>query len=386
MRISEIHRRQPKETTITPEKPKKSPQRITFVLPALNEAANLPGLKATIEAQPIPENMQLRVVLSDNGSDEATKQQERDLIIHGEQVYFVDTSTPKHIGSALHVGMEEASKRYREDNPDASAHDHIIVRFDADTRSPPDSNMLQTISDIFSDQDIMVAHGPAALISTQGKVTGGPPNIEATFKQYLSKRTMRVLYRRNGRDIQDFLNPPQDLFFGGFSVFRESAYQDYTSGFQHTDRVGEDMRLSSELQRRLPPEKVAYDKALRIFFSGREYEIDGKISGWKLFKSIVHAHQIGDHVASQLAQGPDDAQTVAQTSTAVIGDFIRGVEKELYTLADNQQVKEVTKLSRRKVKNRKEKGDDVRPAINAATGETIPKKYAVVEVFDTTNK
>src|SRR5207245_96696 len=58
--------------------------RVTFVIPTLNEANNLCGLRETLGKQIVPPGIELEVVISDNGSHQETLNQERALEIGGK--------------------------------------------------------------------------------------------------------------------------------------------------------------------------------------------------------------------------------------------------------------------------------------------------------------
>lgn len=73
--------------------------RVTFVIPALNEANNLCGLRETLGKQIVPPGIELEVVISDNGSHQETLNQERALEIGGKHVEVVTGSIKGRIYS-----------------------------------------------------------------------------------------------------------------------------------------------------------------------------------------------------------------------------------------------------------------------------------------------
>ncbi len=73
--------------------------RATFVIPALNEANNLCGLRETLGKQIVPPGIELEVVISDNGSHQETLNQERALEIGGKHVEVVTGSIKGRIYS-----------------------------------------------------------------------------------------------------------------------------------------------------------------------------------------------------------------------------------------------------------------------------------------------
>ena len=73
--------------------------RVTFVIPTLNEANNLCGLRETLGKQIVPPGIELEVVISDNGSHQETLNQERALEIGGKHVEVVTGSIKGRIYS-----------------------------------------------------------------------------------------------------------------------------------------------------------------------------------------------------------------------------------------------------------------------------------------------
>ena len=73
--------------------------RVTFVIPTLNEANNLCGLRETLGKQIVPPGIELEVVISDNGSHQETLNQERALEIGGKYVEVVTGSIKGRIYS-----------------------------------------------------------------------------------------------------------------------------------------------------------------------------------------------------------------------------------------------------------------------------------------------
>ena len=73
--------------------------RVTFVIPALNEANNLCGLRETLGKQIVPPGIELEVVISDNGRHQETLNQEKALEIGGKHVEVVTGSIKGRIYS-----------------------------------------------------------------------------------------------------------------------------------------------------------------------------------------------------------------------------------------------------------------------------------------------
>src|SRR5260221_6251879 len=78
--------------------------RVTFVIPTLNEANNLCGLRETLGKQVVPPGIELEVIISDNGSHQETLNQERTLEIGGKYVEVVTGSIKRSVGSARRFG------------------------------------------------------------------------------------------------------------------------------------------------------------------------------------------------------------------------------------------------------------------------------------------
>lgn len=370
-------------------------KQVTFVIPAYNESENIPDLVANLNAFTIPDGLKLRVVLSDNGSTDNTSEIAKQSIVKDHSIVISSDSTPRSIGSARKVGVEQAISTLRREHPTASSSEHIIVNFDADTRIPS-PEFLSAIVDIFSDPNAMVAYGPLEWVSRDG-------SIEKRYKYIqhsLDTIRLRHLFRAYGRKLSHYTNGPQDIIPGACTIVRESvlldAERNVALNFNQLDRVGEDVRFSLELQQRLHRSQIIKDDRLLIRTSARGLETaSGRISRLRGAARLLSVLVVGDHVpaTARVYRGEESlrrqrriqAMRIEEPSENlfdVVSSFIYETDKRVYQLTNRQYVKEVIRLRENAWLQRRMRGEEVRPAISAVTGEVIPNYYAVIGSVD----
>lgn len=207
------------EKSQNPEKLNKSIIRqITFVIPAYNESENLKSLTHNLNSLSIPEGVNLRIILSDNGSTDKTREAAESSHVAGEPLVVETRSIPKSIGSARRKGIERAIDTFHNEGISAKASEHILVNFDADTLVSY-IEFLKAIQEIFSDPKIMVAYGPIDWISKEGKID----RKYRMAQDLLSKLRLKRLFNAQGRLVSHYINEPRTIFAGACTVIRESV-------------------------------------------------------------------------------------------------------------------------------------------------------------------
>lgn len=304
---------------------------VTFVIPALNEANNLRGLRETLGKQIVPPGTELEVIISDNGSHQEALDQERALEIGGKHIEVVTGSIKGSVGSARRFGVNRAIQKYHQENPGASSSEHVLVCFDADTRIL-NNNYITTIKEMFSNPNIMAAYGQVGYFTSAGSLILG--NLHSSIPMLYDRLFMRLMFRLNRRSLKDFI-PSFNSIRGYSLILRESAYREFTSGFRDTDATGEDIRISLELQRNLHPSQVRFDKRLIVLSSAREVEgKSGRISLMKLIEYIVNANVLAEHIPFTLRKNFPSLSTKEQArlqnlrTRDVVASFIKEVETE----------------------------------------------------------
>jgi len=357
--------------------------RVTFVIPALNEANNLYGLRETLGKQIVPPGIELEVVISDNGSHQETLDQERALEIGGKHVEVVTGSIKGSVGSARKFGVNRAIQRYHQENPGASSSEHILVCFDADTRIL-NNDYITTIKEIFSNPNIMVAFGQVGYFTSAGSLIKG--NLNTSIQMFYDRLFIRLIFRLNRRSIKDFIYSSFDVIRTYSLVLRESAYRRFTSGFRDEDATGEDIRISLELRRKLQPSQIPFNKRLSVLNSAREVEgKSGRISLIKLIKYIVNTNIFAEHIPFILRKNfqsltsEEQAQLQNLRTRDVVASFIKEVEKEVYgqDLEDGEEIGNVVRERQRR--RLIDLGKKVIQAKNLITGGDIPGKFAVIK-------
>lgn len=361
--------------------------RISFVVPAYNEVANISGLLQTITQLKVPQGVAVELIISDNGSNEPTQALYQELAANGKfalpdkTVTIVHNSTKGFVGSARRAGVEEAlAHRNKKDNdhPDS----HLIINFDADTRLP-NPHFLEALVEIFSDPNVMVAFAPLEYVTSAGDVR----RSTKSFQKIYTATLLRALFRENKRKIEDYINPPYLIFSGACTIVRESAYTKYTNGFREEDKTGEDIRLSLELQRQLQPEQIIFDPRLTVQTSARGLETsDGHFDNRKLAKKFVELATTRTHIPAILAEygevttNENFSHGENSSFNEVVRSFIHEVDTDLYGLSGDEQVIN-TIHGEELARFLQDQGYKVLPAKDATTRE-IQENYFVV-VSDT---
>ncbi len=395
-----MHEREQKfriEQPWSPERPGKGIAGITIVVPSLDETTHILSLRDNLrtQRQTLSPNIALRLVISDNGSATETLNIYQQ-IIHDEEsqreknkldIAIVYGSKKGFHSDARNKGLKEAIKTFHEKNPQNPSQDHLIVNFDADTVFEK-GNALQTLSqDIFADPNTMVAFGPIKFISSIGKISSDYQLIQRPFTRVLLKR----LFRLNGKHMQDYINPPYEIFHSIFTAMRESTLvqkdnpNNLLIKYNPTDRAGVDVRMSLILQRHLQESQIVFDKRLAVLTSARGYETKrGNISRLKFMKKTFNlffgTHYVPYALQRELDTLPETERNAITNNLRfadVIGSFARDVDREVYGLSENEYLV-WSSIRYRKVQKRTLKGDKVLPARNMITGELIPKKFTII--------
>ena len=359
--------------------------RVTFVIPALNEANNLGGLRETLGKQIVPPGTELEVIISDNGSHQETLDQERALEIGGKYVEVVTGSIKGSVGSARRFGVNRAIQKYHEENPGASSSEHVLVCFDADTRIL-NNHYITTIKEIFSNPNIMVAYGQVGYFTSAGSLILG--NLNSSIPMLYDRLFMRLMFRLNRRNLKNFVSS-FDSIRGYSLILRESTYREFTSGFRDEDATAEDIRISLELQRNLHPSQILFNKRLIVLSSAREVEgKSGRISLKKLIEYIVNANVLAEHIPFTLRKNfqsltsGEQAQLQNLRTRDVVASFIKEVENEVYAqdLEDGEEIGKV--VGERQRRRLIDLGKKVIQAKNLITGGDISGKFAVIKGSD----
>lgn len=344
---------------------------IAFIVPIINESENIPGLLANIAQQRIQPGVKLEVIFSDNGSTDGTNAGKiaalADPFASQLQVFYEDKSDPFNIGSARRVAVGAFQEAHKIDD-DTTSDNRLIVSFDADTRFA-DDNALSSIVTRFDQGEAMVAYGPVGFYTANGSKTSGSPSIQ----RFLTRQLLKTSFRRSGRKVEHFINPPYEIFSGCCTVMRESAYEK-TSGYHDENRTGSDKRLSLELQQQFSsPGQIIFDDNLAVLTSARGYETKrGNFSRNKLIKALIDDHvKPGEYIpGSWKATAPPDASYIQ--ADHVVDRFISTVETDLYALSPGQEVR-----VRRMPHILAARVATSRPALHAVTHEPIPHYYAI---------
>ncbi|HET9946678.1 MAG TPA: glycosyltransferase [Patescibacteria group bacterium] len=351
---------------------------ITFVIPARNEAGNIPHLLDSLNGLVVPDGLQFSVVISDNSSTDETISLSKKRLVHGQPVKVVTTSEKGFVGSARKHGIDQAISQTPED---ITPQEHILVNFDADTY-PVDPNYLQTLQDVFSNPETMVAYGPIELEDESGRV-----DTRYSWIQRLFTRTLiQELFLRNGRNARHYINPPFEIFQGANTAVRASALSESQWGsfnFRDDDKTGDDVRFSLELQRRLSEDQVVMDPRLVVRTSARGLEgRKGRISTLREGLKIVGLFSKGDYlpavVEDDLSSLSDEEREDVRRKynfLRVVESFISDVDRQLYQLCENESV--VRMVGERGLR-RLSPGEKVVPAKSGVTGEIIANTYVVI--------
>lgn len=228
----------------------------------------------------------------------------------------------------------------------------------------------------------MISYGPIEWVSRSGAVDKNYKYLQSR----LSNIRLKKLFRDSGRKLSHYINDPQDIFAGACTVLRESVLRDpnqnITLNFNHMDRLGEDIRFSLELQRILLSSQILMDRRLLVRTSARGLETSsGEISKVKGLARLLRGIFIGDHIpetTKQFKQSEEnDAFNVSLFS--VVRSFILETDQKTYQLKAGERVTNVRRMKKTKALEKRISGEDIRPAIHAATNEEIPDYYVTIE-------
>lgn len=364
-------------------------RQITFVIPAYNEADNLTSLIQNLNLLVVPEGINFSIVLSDNGSTDKTREITQNSVVREKPLILEAGSIPRSIGSARKKGVERAVYAFHKENTSANATNHIIVNFDADTQISS-VDFLVAIQEIFSSPEVLVAYGPIDWISREGKID----KKYRLVQDLLSKLRLKRLFAAHGRKLSHYVNEPQTIFAGACTAIRESVLRnDYTLdlNFNELDRVGEDVRFSLELQKRLSTHQIIKDRRLSVLTSARGIETNsGKISTFKGIQRLIRVVLVGEHIPETTKKYLEKEGEIASNANSlneerfntslmeVVESFIRLSDEETYNLNSDEFIGEVSTMSKRRYRVRRLLGEDIRPAMYATNREIIPGCYVVV--------
>jgi hypothetical protein len=386
--------RQDTEFTRPPEILRSGVAAITVVVPSLDETTNILSVRDNLRVQRknLSPNIGLRLVVSDNGSGPDTLEAYRQILSDEElqrdeekiDIATVYGSKKGFNSSARSEGLKNAVNTFHRSNPDMTPQNHVILSFDADTVfERPDA--LQTLAtSTFANPNTMVTFGPIKFRSSTGKVSTDFEAVQRPFNSLL----LGYLFRLNGKDIKDYINPPHQVFHGIFTGIREAALLENPDNilinYKPTDRAGVDVRMSLLLQRHLEESQIAFDKRLSVYTQARGYETrNGNISRAKFMKKTFNlffgTHYVPYALQRELETMPEDERhAIAQSLrfADVIGSFARDVDKEVYGLEDNEELLGVT--SPRQAQLMEQRGFKVVRARNLKTGEPLHNRTAVI--------
>lgn len=358
--------------------------RVTLVVPTYNEAGNLHQLQHMINQQ-IISGLDVRVVISDNQSTDATRDIARGLTFpttsdKATQAPTIETgSIAKSVGSARKVGVESAIAGFHKDLGDqADPARHIIVNLDADTqfRNP---HFLEQLVQAFADPRVQVVSpmlwhaAPSVTEHTLDRFLYINQLKNPYLLRWLGLFYMNGLFKRQQRKREHYMQRP-DLFGGALLAIRESAYTNLTSGFHENLRTGEDLRLSLELQRVLERDEVVISRRLRAYTSARgDLSPSGRISYTRALAHSVEEHTRHGHTPAVLA---NEQELPTQTHDSVVAAFIHDMDQLLYTLKPHEYVEAVVRGKRKSM--RRGQGGRIVPAMSAISGREIPGYFAII--------
>lgn len=120
---------------------------ITVVIPAYNEASNLPGLLRRISESAMQANLNYRILVVDDGSSDATAQL---LATHSSQMplRIIRHEVNQGLGVTIRDGLREAAREARDQE--------VIVTMDADETQPPEC-IERMVKMIANGHDVVIA-------------------------------------------------------------------------------------------------------------------------------------------------------------------------------------------------------------------------------------
>lgn len=384
------------ESLKSPELIGKGIEGITVVVPSLDETTNILTLRNNFRLQRknLSPNINLRLVISDNGSGEDTLEAYKQILQeevsqNNESKLDIDIIYGSNKGfnsSARSEGIKDAVRTFHERNLKMSPQNHLILNFDADTVFERENALQTLVQNTFADSNTMVAFGPIKFISSTGKLFSDYERLQRPFTRIL----LAYLFRLNGKHMQNYINPPYEIFHCIFTAMRESALVEPDNpnniivNFKPTDRAGVDIRMSLLLQRRVQESQVVFDKRLTALTSARGYETKrGDVSRLKFIQKTLRlffgTHYVPYALQRELDTLPEEQKLVIAKNIRfvdVIGDFANDVEREVYGLGEDESVSAI--ISKSESQKRQLNGFINVPARNLKTGEIIPNHFVTI--------
>lgn len=376
---------------------KKGISGITIVVPSLDESSNIFSLRDSLRLQRkyLDPTINLRVVISDNGSSSDTQDVYKQILREEESqsdenkldIAVIYGSKKGFNSSARSEGLKDAIKIFHEIDPQKSPDNHLILSFDADSAFEKKDALQTLVQRTFTDPNTMVAFGPIKFISSTGEISSDYEAFQRPFTRIL----LGHLFRLNGKRMKDYINPPHEIFHGIFTAIRESALvqkdnpNNIVVNYKPTDRAGVDVRMSLLLQRHVQKSQIAFDKDLTVITSARGYETKkGHVSRLKFikktFKLFFGTHYVPYALQRELDTLPEDQRLAIAKNIRfvdVIGSFARDVDREIYNLEESEQI--VGIVNQREAQRRKQKGFKVLPSRDLKTGVVIQNQFVIVE-------
>jgi dolichol-phosphate mannosyltransferase len=241
---------------------------IRFVIPAYNEAENVPRLLADLA--PVARNLGARVIFVDDGSTDGTAEVIRE---HARDLHFaiVSHTVNRGLGTAINTGIRAALGE--------SSDDDAIVTLEADTTSDL-SDLPQMMEEFEKGADIVLAsvYAPGGeIIGVAGWRLAASKSVSNTFRYLGGLRqihTLSSLYRvyragtlRRAADTYGYLLVREP----GFAANVELLLKLYNAGATVTEvPTVNDWRTRKGVSKmQLKPTVIAYGRLMAAHLVGR---------------------------------------------------------------------------------------------------------------------
>lgn len=380
-----------KEKGIFPEIPHRHIQRISIVIPMLNEKDNVEKVIHNLQSQELHSDRELYVFISDNGSTDDTTLQAYKKMLDGKfrkqgkhmQFFLVEGSITGRLGSARKVGVEAAIETFQKDHPKANPTDHVLFGFDADTRLQKPDMLERLAHDLETNPNAQLAFGPLPIHTNDTRLL--IPIVRALFDFFpyvyrynydygigvhnfgiwWTRRLLRHAFTANNRHPKQFLNDPFFLFPGPFEAFTQEAYQEAKQKqhgvFHSEDSSAEDASYTISMLRTFDRRQIVFDKKLQVPFSVREVENEkGQVIPGKIIERIFTLLRTNEHVSATLKslikeleaidpQKAEEFTSQLQNSQygEVVGNHIRRIEQSVFCLTQYEYIDRYTRLRRK---------------------------------------